>query len=91
MAIRQQFKGPLDRLLDLRFATDNQSLIAATKSDIYIIKPGCQGMTVCPATGWACSRTIPREPTLCIALLETDVMVGSISGKILVVKGTNIF
>ena len=46
---------------------------------------------MCPATGWGCSRTIPRETTLCIALLDSDVMVGSISGKILVVKGTNIF
>ena len=40
MAIRQQFKGPMDRLLDLHFVIDNQSLIAASKSDIYIIKPG---------------------------------------------------
>ena len=80
-----KFKGPREKLFDLKFDPNGNTLIGASKSEIYIIDEG----RIKKATGWG-PKTSNKQASMCVGFTANEIIVGCLDGKILRLKGGSI-
>lgn len=79
------FKGPREKLFDLKFDPSGSNLVAATKSEIYLISNG----KISKATGWG-PKTSNKQCTMCVGFSGNETVVGCLDGKILRMRAGSI-
>ena len=78
-------RGPMDDILDMRFNKAGDSIIAASKNNLYFIKEGSKGgWRNSKGTGWPKNDT---QPSISITFNGQDTVTGSNNGRLFVWKG----